>query len=729
VGGYGWVLNLKPATKQAPVATPAGETGQVFAMADDPGFIHAPSVMQAQTAALLRNAHLNHARADAQDLFAVDLSSRRVRLAASLLDGVRQGQPLGALLGYLFERKMHELGLDADIDDFRALAPLVPVNATLGAHPAESIAARNVVDGLQLPQTLRTIANLDIQNPEHLARVIRCEKALAALDDAIDAVSDAAVAECAHQAVRGNIMRTGTTLQAIASGEVPPPELEVARTPRTGIAVTHRVIALFNLVAAPASPPSPRALAEPQLNAWAARLLGPLARIRFAVERVDAKGAMMKSLDVRFTELAIAPIDLVYLAPARPGDATPEIDARALAAGATKHGPLAAGETLRLNRQRGAGWLPAEMGLDELAELATRARQLFLGARALDARDLDPLQGSFDPRIDAAELDARAKAAQKSLTSASATLQAILKTPATANATAVRDALIVASRFGISGATPLATADLAALLAQAGPAAREAQRRVEVSQRATTPLEVLRAVFGNEFLPLPRFTMADSTQLAKSLAASTALQGGDALAVYPWFQRVQRVREPLSRLGASLQAAEVAGAGDTLRFTVAQLPHMEGERWIGLEADAGRDMPSGKVSIVVHADAALDLTKPIAGVLIDEWVEVVPSSRETTAITFQHDAPDQRAPQVMLLAVPSSPGEPWTGAGLHRLLLDTLALAQVRSIDAEALDTAVVNPIAGAEAIGEVAHYLPALHFAVNVDGDAIAPDFKALST
>src|SRR4051794_40899605 len=110
IGGYGWVLNLKPTTKQAPVGTPAGETGEVFAMADDPGFIHAPSVMQAQTAALLRNSHLNHAREDAQNLFAVDLSSRRVRLATSLLDGVRQGQPLGALLGYLFERKLHEFG-------------------------------------------------------------------------------------------------------------------------------------------------------------------------------------------------------------------------------------------------------------------------------------------------------------------------------------------------------------------------------------------------------------------------------------------------------------------------------------------------------------------------------------------------------------------------------------------------------------------------------------------
>jgi hypothetical protein len=116
-------------------------------------------------------------------------------------------------------------------------------------------------------------------------------------------------------------------------------------------------------------------------------------------------------------------------------------------------------------------------------------------------------------------------------------------------------------------------------------------------------------------------------------------------------------------------------------------------------------------------------------VLVDEWVEVIPSARETTAIAFQHDAPDQRAPQVLLLAVPSSPGEPWTGAGLHRLLLDTLAQAQVRAIDAETLDTAVLNPIAGAASVGEVAHFLPALHFGVNVDGDAISPDFRSLTT
>ncbi len=99
----------------------------MFAQPDDSGFIHAPSMAHAAAAALLRNAHLGHdgvPRADKP--FAIDLSSRRRARRARLLDGVRQGQPLGALLGYRFERRLHEraLNLDRFIAPFRELAPL-----------------------------------------------------------------------------------------------------------------------------------------------------------------------------------------------------------------------------------------------------------------------------------------------------------------------------------------------------------------------------------------------------------------------------------------------------------------------------------------------------------------------------------------------------------------------------------------------------------------------------
>jgi hypothetical protein len=184
--------------------------------------------------------------------------------------------------------------------------------------------------------------------------------------------------------------------------------------------------------------------------------------------------------------------------------------------------------------------------------------------------------------------------------------------------TPVRNAIIVLSRFGIAGSAPLVLATPDALLTQAGAVTKEAQRRVERAQSAATPLDMLRAVFGDGFLALPLFTMADATELTSSLAASATLQGGDLLAVYPWFQQVQRVREPVSRLGASLQAAEVARTGATLRLAVAQLPHIDGERWVGLPSDPAIPMPAGKLSLVVHADAALNLAQPLAGILVDE---------------------------------------------------------------------------------------------------------------
>jgi hypothetical protein len=734
LGGYGWVLDLKPSATQTRVPTPAGETGDVFATADQSGFVHAPSVTQAQTAALLRNAHLTHSRAGAPDLFAVDLSSRRVRLARMLFDGVRQGQPLGALLGYLFERRLHELRLDDLIDDFRRLAPLEPVNAAPDPRPAESIAARNVVDGLRLRELhQRVIVRGEMATPEVRSLLTRGAPALAVLEDAVDAVSDAAVAEGAHQAVQGNVSRTGTTLQAIASGEAPPPELDVARTPRSGLAAAHRVVVLLNAVPAPPTPPaSPRAAAEPQLNAWAARLLGPPENVRFAVERLDAGGAVRETTQLRLTDLGLAPLDLAYLAPARPGEPMPELDSRAVAAGETKLGALAAGETLRLDRQRGAGWLPTELGLDDLAELAGRLRPLLAGARALDARDLVALQQTVESGVDGAEFDARAQTALRSLTAALTALQERLTSPeppGRSDLAPLRDAIAVLSRFGVAGSSPLPGADGETLLAQGAAVAREGARRVELAQAASTPQDVLRAVFGEAFLALTHFTLPDPSELEQSLAATGELQGDSALAVYPWFQQAQRVREPLSRLGASLHAAEVAGTGARMELAVAQLPHLAGDRWIGLPQEPGQELPAGRLSVIVHADDSLDLRKPLTGLLIDEWVEVVPSPTETTAITFPHDAPDSRPPQSLLLAVPAAPGEPWTGAGLHRLLLDTLALAQVRAIDAEALDTAVLNPIAGAQAVGELSHFLPALIFALNADGDAVSPDLGPLTT
>jgi len=59
-----------------PGASPPGEQGPIFQPANNPGFVHTPSLTQAATVAVLRSGHLAHSgRQMPSDLLAIDLSS------------------------------------------------------------------------------------------------------------------------------------------------------------------------------------------------------------------------------------------------------------------------------------------------------------------------------------------------------------------------------------------------------------------------------------------------------------------------------------------------------------------------------------------------------------------------------------------------------------------------------------------------------------------------------
>ena len=234
--------------------------------------------------------------------------------------------------------------------------------------------------------------------------------------------------------------------------------------------------------------------------------------------------------------------------------------------------------------------------------------------------------------------------------------------------------------------------------------------------RAAQLDERMRAVFGSSFVVLPRFACDAATagELHSALAGSKAIQGGDELAVYTWFARCARVRDPLARLASCITGAEVLGTGERLALAVAQLPFDGNDRWIALPPAASKTIPAGKVSLVVQADAPVDFAQPLRGLWIDEWTEIVPGRDETTAITFQYNPPDACAPQTVLLAVPPVPGEDWTVAALHRVLVETLDLAKLRAVDSDALT--------------ECGQFLPALCFAFNAKDDAVSTDFAPLT-
>ncbi|MGJ7510127.1 hypothetical protein [Variovorax sp. GT1P44] len=747
-GGYGWVENLRPAAPAAPLTPPAGEPGPLFASPDDSGFIHAPSMTHAAAAALLRNAHLGATGVPQEEgPFAINLTSRRVREATQLLDGVRQGQPLGALLGYRFERGLHELSLDRFIALLRDFAPLVAGKLEPKTQPVEAIAANNVVDGLVLHSRWRAdgrpINALLQQAGAGDDEMKKMVQELNALGDAIDGLGDALTAEAAYQMARGNTSRIASTLAAIAHGDAPAPELEVARMPRSGVALTHRLLLLWSGKAPAATgwvAASARATAEPMLNAWAAKLMGDPRNVRCTIERIDdASGAVAETRVLRLSDLQLAPLDVVYgvedvSGPRRADISTDDIEQRLLYLARNQQGGFGGQASLRIQHARPTDLAATELTLLDVLEQARAARRLLSNARGADAEDLNPPERASAGTLDLAELEARVVKAENALNAASKALDTLVTKGAASTADALRTAMLKLGSFGLAPAVPaIAAGDDAptrdALLQQAAALLKQGKPRLDqgatlrAAAASTEPrvrrdqlIERMRAVFGSPFVVLPRFTCdgTAATELSAALAATTLTQGGDPLAAHTWLTRSARVRDPVARLAACLRGAEVLNTGERLNLRVAQLPFVNGERWVGLPCGPDAEPPSGKLSLVLQTSAGFDAASPLCGLAVDEWIEVVPSRRETTAIAFQYNPPDACAPQAVLLALPPVPEQAWTIATLHRVLAETLDLAKLRAIDPEALTG--------------TAQYLPALYLAFNAKDDVVSTDAAALA-
>jgi hypothetical protein len=653
-------------------------------------------VTQATTAAVLRSTRVAHL-AERDDRFAIDLSPRRVRLVEWLLDGVRNGQPLGALLGYRFERGLHEghrpLQLDRYIQPLRDLAPLVAGKLEPVAGPTEAIAARNVVDGVALERKWRA-GQIDLgalglaAGPERNAVTAELD----ALSEAADAVGDAQLAESVHQVIRGNPVAAAATLDALGRGDAPPPTLDVVHTPRSGIPLAHRV-----MVVVQDGPPTagwadtPRRRAEPLLDRWAGSLLAAVARARAHVVLV-AEGRAAVRVDVGVREIGLAPIDLVTIA-GDPG----ELERRVVDAARRKAGVLGRA-TVRFDRDGAAP------GLADAVELARAIRAVMTAGRSLEPAhlalpDVPLAAATADPLAD------RARAAADELTAIAADLAAA--DPATR-----RRALRGAALFGVPGTWP-DTADGSdpddAMRARADQVAVDVAARLAAA--ATTGREHLAALFGSDLVVVEPFAPPEPAVLAATLAASDALQGGDPLAVTAWIDQVARVRGHVAPLADALMIADALGT-TTAALRVGQLPFTAGDRWSALVPPAGAS-PEGKLSLVVHAPAAFDAGLPCAGLLLDEWTEVMPAATETTGLAFHFDQPGSRAAQAILLAVAPDDRAAWDTASLAHVLLETLDLARLRMVDNATL--------------GQLGHYLPGLYLPYNTDGSAISVDVYRL--
>jgi hypothetical protein len=537
IGGYGWVENLVPKSapaQVAPAAVPPGEQTPLYAFAKDSGFIHAPSVAQASAAALLRNAHLGPSGVvDDASPFAIDLSSSRVREANRLLDGVRQGQPLTALCGYRLERRLHELSLDRFIAPLRNVAPLAVREREINGAPTAAVAANNVVDALTLLRMRQSDPNLAALNVE-LGKVQgststdwdQVKHEITALADTVDGLSDALIAESAYQMARGNTTRLASTLTAIAQGDSPPPELEVARTPRTGTAITHRVVVLFSGdTSVNWGSQNERSVFDRWLNAWLRSQLGDAQKIRCTVEQLDdTTGAVTATATFPLSAVPTTPIDFVYnVQPAgqsKDAGSAPSVAEQWVLYHARRmtHG-FGADAALRLQHSRPSNLAAGESTLFDALQQARWIRALLRNARSLRPEDISPPEGSL-ARIDLVDLESRIVHYEGELSNAHTALFGLVAA-STSTAEALRAAMLRVGTLGIGPAVPnIAVGDTleirAALVQQANALLKDSQARLDrdtalkAQAAASDPrarceqlLERGRAVYGNEFISLP----------------------------------------------------------------------------------------------------------------------------------------------------------------------------------------------------------------------------------
>jgi hypothetical protein len=350
LGAYAWLEDLRPSKTHLTAAQVPPDLAGAFEgdtpLLSDPangGYVHAPSLTHAKTAAVLRSGYLANATPANPDTMSVNLSSDRVRTALAILEGIRNGQSLGALLGYQFERGLHDDHGLAEVDKFvyplRKAFPLaadaIGTTATPPGVPIEAIEARNVMDALKLIEHIRATGSgtypfgVAALPPAAGAEASAIAAEVNRMLDAYDAIADLALAEGVHQAVQGNFERIAATLDAYTTGHFPP-EPEVVQTPPSGIALTHRVAVQFTPgLPAPAGA-TPRATAEPALDAWLATRLPPLSEIACTVRWTDPVTAAPRARTVTLADLAVRPLDVLDLVKPDDVQAMNELDDRVL---------------------------------------------------------------------------------------------------------------------------------------------------------------------------------------------------------------------------------------------------------------------------------------------------------------------------------------------------------------------------------------------------------------
>ncbi len=214
----------------------------------------------------------------------------------------------------------------------------------------------------------------------------------------------------------------------------------------------------------------------------------------------------------------------------------------------------------------------------------------------------------------------------------------------------------------------------------------DALNRTKILTTATQKL------FGEEFKIIPKFELGsahrDEVQKCfdnQEQILTYQIESKDAdFPVDDWLYGIARVREKLGGWENLIVLSEQMN-DTSLELNPLQFPYQNDDSWLALEFPENFVIDKDKLLYTAYFHS-FDSDKKQCGLMVDEWTEVIPSSTETTGLSFQYDQPNTEPPQAMLLGLPSTFTGSWDWDDLVGTLHEALDLAKLRAIEPEHIE-------------------------------------------
>ena len=797
LGAFGILENLKPGGERKPAVDlpdrlKENDNKTVYTDEDNQGFIHAPSINHAVTAAILRGGYMANRKAgDLNNEMAINLTSKRVRMALKLIEGIQNGQETGALLGYQFERGLHENYPNQELDKFiyplRRKFPLVPDVDSETANSDENTEKNlmHVVNGLELLESVRKVlgedvlrsadsfyelmvskrsllrGHLGLKNSINNKELEAILKEIDEMANAFDAMGDLLLSESVYHITQGNHVRSAAVFAALSEGRVPQ-EVQIVNTPRRGHVLTQRMVLQLEALPShlPESDPSaaipqfweaigltPRVFAEPSLNRWLGSIIGNPSLIRCYV--TYKQDDVEQDFIVRLSDLGLQPLDALYALNTEANDSDNSLN-KLIAYHVRDSLSLPVETELNIHfKERNDKLVEATETLTPDIKTFNEVMPLFNGlyetltkSRFTTAEDY-VIPGNHVPddmnllQLDEEEFRGRVNKALITFTGIKDDIQSLFNTKgidvniieevknaeySETELNTLKIKLFDAFKFGVQGAVPddPETVDTKALAVQAVGVLSEMIKRagkaklfIENDDRLDDRTKVNRLkdaakeLFGKDFVIVPHFSLRNSDEIAEILGLSKEeglLRNADEFAMDAWIEGIAKVRKKVNKLEMVSTMTQLF-ENEFPEYTPVQLPYEKvksatGEEiadyWLGLEYPSEYEPESDKLSLVVLNKEQLNAGSSgnkFCGLLIDEWIEIIPQKEETTGITFNYDQPDAEPPQSMLLAVPPEETGWWKWDDLVYTVLDTMDLYKARLVEPEHIDKSMFTQV------------------------------------